>query len=277
MANLKKINVNNQTYDLGITEVASTDAKGLMSAPDKTKLDGLKSGDEYNTELTTIKGNVASVTETADAADALSKSNAATIATHTTNIANNKTAVEAAQAQADKGVADAATAKAAADAAQTDVDAVEGRMDTAESNITAHSSKLTELEGKLAGVNGAVDSSTFNDLKGRVDAIEAGQNLADMVETKADLDAMATTNLLSGDKIQVLKDEAHGGASTVYNYNGSAFEYIGEYGQNSYSKTEIDNKLTEVESHANKVDFAVADETLTITVKAHAAAETPQA
>lgn len=42
MANLKKINVNNNVYDLGITEVATSEAKGLMSAADKAKLDAMK-------------------------------------------------------------------------------------------------------------------------------------------------------------------------------------------------------------------------------------------
>lgn len=41
MANLTKINLNGEEHSLGITEVATTAANGLMSAADKTKLDGV--------------------------------------------------------------------------------------------------------------------------------------------------------------------------------------------------------------------------------------------
>ena len=41
MANLTKINLNGEEHSLGVTEVATTAANGLMSAVDKTKLDGI--------------------------------------------------------------------------------------------------------------------------------------------------------------------------------------------------------------------------------------------
>lgn len=278
MANLKQINVNNQTYDLGITEVATSEVKGLMSATDKAKLDAMK--DASVSEAAIAAAQKAGDDAQKDATQAL-----ADAATNAAAIAVNSGNITAAKTQADKGVADAATAQAAADAAQSDVDAVEGRVDTledsmstAESNISSHSTKLTELEN---AINQLPTDSAITDLQSKVDAINAGQNLADMVADKTALAALASKvlaeegdikSLNAGDKVQVLADSDHNGAATVYNWTGSAFEYIGVYGQDAYTKSEIDTKLNEVEAHANKVDFSVEGEVLTISVTGHTAA-----
>lgn len=87
-------------------------------------------------------------------------------------------------------------------------------------------------------------------LQEQIDGINAGQNLADIV---ADLTALAnlpTTNLKVGDKVQVLVDNNHNNASTVYNWTGTTFEYIGKYGQDSYSKDQTYTK-NEVNSLLN--------------------------
>lgn len=273
MANLKKINVNNQTYDLGYTEVATSEAKGLMSATDKAKLDAMK-------EASVSEAAIKAAQDAADAAQgdatqalADAATNAAAIAVNSGNITKAQTDATAAgtAAAAAQTAADAADAKAVA--AQTDVDAVEDRMDTAESNITAHSTKLTELENAVKDL--PTDTAITN-LQSQVDALNAGQNLADMVATKAALDAMDTTNLMDNDKVQVLVDETQNGAATVYKFvkpedGAGSFSYIGVYGQDAYTKSEIDVKLSEVEAHANKVTFAVADEVLTISVVGHTA------
>ena len=276
MANLKKINVNNNVYDLGITEVATSETKGLMSATDKAKLDAMK-------EASVSEAAIAAAQKAGD--DAQKDATKAHAATNAAAIAVNSGNITVAKAQADKGVADAATAQAAAEAAdskavaaQNDVDAVEGRMDTAESNITAHGTKLTELEN---AINNLPTDSAITDLQSKVDAINAGQNLADMVADKAALADLASRvlaeegdikSLVAGDKVQVLADADHNGAATVYNWTGSEFEYIGVYGQDAYTKSEIDTKLNEIETHANKVDFSVEGEVLTISVIGHTAA-----
>lgn len=278
MANLKKINVNNNVYDLGITEVATSEAKGLMSATDKAKLDAMK-------EASVSEAAIAAAQKAGDDAQKDATKALADAATNAAAIAVNSGNITAAKAQADKGVADAATAQAAAEAAdskavaaQNDVDAVEGRMDTAESNITAHGTKLTELEN---AINNLPTDSAITDLQSKVDAINAGQNLADMVADKAALADLASRvlaeegdikSLVAGDKVQVLADADHNGAATVYNWTGSEFEYIGVYGQDAYTKSEIDTKLNEIETHANKVDFSVEGEVLTISVTGHTAA-----
>lgn len=86
-----------------------------------------------------------------------------------------------------------------------------------------------------------------NGLQAQIDALNAGQNLADMVATKAALDALSTTNLQNGDKVQVLADETHDSASTVYTLNKPAsgtpsWTYVGKYGQDSYTKSESDGR-----------------------------------
>lgn len=279
MANLKKINVNNQTYDLGYTEVASADAKGLMSSADKSKLDAMKEASV--TEAAIAAAKKAGEDAQTDATKALNDAatNAAAIAVNSSAISEAKTAASAAQDAAD-------AAQEAADAAQDDVDAVEGRVDTletsmgtAESNIQSHSDAISDIQDELKTM---ATSSAITNLQQQIDAVNAGQNLADMVATKAALDTLAAGNdmpegnsykkLNAGDKVQVLADETKNGAATVYNWTGSAFEYIGLYGQDAYTKSEIDTKLSEVEAHANKVDFSVEGEVLTISVVGHTAA-----
>ena len=82
-----------------------------------------------------------------------------------------------------------------------------------------------------------------NTLQSEIDAINAAQNLADIVADLAALNSLDTSKLHSGDKVQVLVDSDHDNASTVYNWNGSAWSYIGQYGQDSYTKSESDNKF----------------------------------
>lgn len=106
-------------------------------------------------------------------------------------------------------------------------------------------------------------------LQSQIDALNAGQNLADMVESQSALDSLDTSNLESGDKVQVLKDEDHGDASTVYRLVKTAstdgtetveWEYIGEYGQDSYTKSEADELFVENSQIKQTVDSAKADE-----------------
>ena len=83
-------------------------------------------------------------------------------------------------------------------------------------------------------------------LQSQIDGINAGQNLVDIVATKSALLNLSTTNIKTNDKVQVLADESvdvTNPPSTVYNWNGSSWTYIGPYGQDSYSKSETDNLL----------------------------------
>lgn len=131
-------------------------------------------------------------------------------------------------------------------------------------------SALSDLETAITTAYTAVD----NDLQSQIDAINAGQNLADIVDLIGDLKSHSVANLQPregsdtvGDKIQVLHDKtdssgtvvpAADGVATVYELvhgtidrttypkdqpsdtSGYYWHYIGEYGNDSYSKSESD-------------------------------------
>lgn len=85
--------------------------------------------------------------------------------------------------------------------------------------------------------------SADNNLQSQIDGINAGQNLADIVTDLTALGNLDTTKLQSGDKVEVLSDSNHDNVSTVYNWNGTAFVYIGAYGMDSYTKAQMDTYL----------------------------------
>lgn len=97
------------------------------------------------------------------------------------------------------------------------------------------------------------------DLQGQIDAINAGQNLADIVGTFADLENYNTEYLHVGDKIEVMQDETHSNSSTVYNWNGTTFEYVGSFGGgggggNSYTKAESDERYAKKDETYTKLE-----------------------
>lgn len=135
----------------------------------------------------------------------------------------------------------------------------------------------------VAAVTAAI-TALENSTQSLIDAINAGQNLADIVDSKSDLIALSTTDLKAkgeykkgssgatwsaGDKVQVLHDKTkadgtqdatvgYKGIPTVYELvkgtatantqdaqstsnNAYYWDYIGEYGSDSYSKSEVDS------------------------------------
>lgn len=85
--------------------------------------------------------------------------------------------------------------------------------------------------------------SKVTDLQSQIDGINAGQNLADIVANLTALNNLDTTKLQSGDKVEVLSDSDHDNVSTVYNWNGTIWQYIGAYGTDSYTKAQMDSAL----------------------------------
>lgn len=76
-----------------------------------------------------------------------------------------------------------------------------------------------------------------------ISKIKSVQNCVDTVATYSALQSYVTTNLDVNDKIQVIADENYSNATTIYNWTGSAWEYVGAYGGNSYTKTQTDTLL----------------------------------
>ena len=86
--------------------------------------------------------------------------------------------------------------------------------------------------------------SDVDTLQNDVDNLKSVQNVVDVVATYSALQSYDTSKLYVEDKVQVIADESHDGASTIYNWDGSAWQYIGAYGTNTYTKTEVDTKLS---------------------------------
>lgn len=87
-------------------------------------------------------------------------------------------------------------------------------------------------------------SNDILSLQTSVSDLKSVQNVVDVVSTYADLQSYDTTKLETNDKIQVIADETHDGSSTIYKWDGSAWIYIGAFGGNSYTKPEVDTKLS---------------------------------
>ena len=87
----------------------------------------------------------------------------------------------------------------------------------------------------------------FENLQAEIDAIEASQNLADIVADLTSLNNLDVTDLEDGAKVEVLIDSDHNNVSTIYNLvksGGShSWEYVGVYGVDTYNKTQIDQLL----------------------------------
>ena len=78
-----------------------------------------------------------------------------------------------------------------------------------------------------------------------LDNLSSVQNVVDVVATYADLQSHDKDYLEENDKIQVIADETHDGASTIYNLEfDRTWKYIGAFGTNSYTKAEVDTKLS---------------------------------
>ena len=121
-------------------------------------------------------------------------------------------------------------------------------------------------------INAKADKTTVEGINTRVGALETDiadlesvQNVVDVVATKSALNSYDTTKLDVNDKVQVIADETHDGASTIYNWNGSAWQYVGAFGGNSYTKaetynkTQIDSALSDKADKSNTYTRAVID------------------
>ncbi len=87
-------------------------------------------------------------------------------------------------------------------------------------------------------------TSADNNLQSQIDAIEATQNVVDLVGTHAELMNYDTSKLKENDKIQVLQDETKENQSTIYSFVDSNWIYVGHIGS-YYTKAEVDTKISE--------------------------------
>ena len=106
-------------------------------------------------------------------------------------------------------------------------------------NVTINNDKIAVVSDITA--EATARGNADNNLQSQIDAINAAQNLADIVADLTALNNYDTSGLEVNDKVEVLSDSNHDYSATVYNWTGSAWQYIGKYGD-SYSKAESDAK-----------------------------------
>lgn len=131
---------------------------------------------------------------------------------------------------------------------------VDGKLDLkADKSNTYTKTEVDEkdlnLAGQIAGarleLNNRINTTDgiLTATQAEVAKLKSVQNVVEVVATKSALNSYDTTKLDVNDKVQVIADETHDGASTIYNWSGSAWVYVGAYGTNSYTKQESDNKF----------------------------------
>lgn len=136
---------------------------------------------------------------------------------------------------------------------------IKGRIKKNETDIASVETSITNINNAIGTdatpntITGRITALEDADYQSQIDAINAGQNLADIVADLSALNSLSTTNLHSGDKVQVLVDSNHSNASTVYNWTGSSWSYIGKYGQDGYTKSQEDLLLAAKENKSNKI------------------------
>ena len=166
---------------------------------------------------------------------------------------------------------------AAETAAKNYTDAEIRNLDASLGDGTKLISTITETDGKLSAYTGPTILDTVNatdniptsnavktyadnintDLQNQIDNLKSVQNVVEVVGTKAALNALPKTDYDAGDKVQVIADESLTDSPTsVYELNAArnAWDYVGAYGGNSYTKTEADarfvNRNVQVNGHA---------------------------
>lgn len=159
------------------------------------------------------------------------------------------------------------------------VDAITTNATQTNQSIPTDYAVKTYVDGKTDTLtqNVATLQSKDNDLQSQIDGINAGQNLADIVNNTTELEAYDVSRLKAkddfqhgeegetwaiGDKVQVLGDanvqssvyelikgtKPEGEANSIQSTNNTNYywHYIGVYGTNAYTKGEIDTKVGEI-------------------------------
>jgi hypothetical protein len=128
-------------------------------------------------------------------------------------------------------------------------------------------SARVELDNKINNTNTQLEitNDKVTTLQNDVADLKSVQNVVEVVATYSALNSYDTTKLDANDKVQVIADETHSGASTIYNWDGTQWQYVGAFGGNSYTKAEtynkaqIDSALSDKADKSNTYTRAVID------------------
>lgn len=147
-------------------------------------------------------------------------------------------------------------------AKQEDVTPLQGDVATLKTDNTKNKEDIASLKSdntaNKAGISALKTDNTKNKenivgLQNQIDAINATQNVVDIVGTKAELNAYETKDLHANDKIEVLVDESQNDANTIYEWNGNAWSLIGSKAP-YYSKAESDARYNELKAKSYDKD-----------------------
>lgn len=172
------------------------------------------------------------------------------------------------------------------------IDAITENATQTNQSIPTDFAVKTYVDSKTSTLNKNITDlqTKDNDLQSQIDGINAGQNLADIVNNTTELAEYNVSNLKAkddfqhgtegatwsiGDKVQVLGDanvqscvyELIKGTkpeseenSIVSSTNGYYWHYIGVYGTNAYTKSEIDTKVGDINNALDtKADQSYVD------------------
>ena len=76
--------------------------------------------------------------------------------------------------------------------------------------------------------NTAANKGYVDALQKRIDTIKAGEDVVDVVGTKAELDSYDTSKLTNGDVVKVLTDETSNNITTYYRWTNSSWTFVGQ-------------------------------------------------
>lgn len=128
--------------------------------------------------------------------------------------------------------------------------------------------EATTRADAISGLQNALETETENrtsadnHLQTQIDAIEATQNVIDLVSNYTALTEYNTSSVKPHDKIQVINDETSGYQTTIYSWENSAWSGIGLFGP-YYTQAQVDNLYNELDN--TKQDNLSAGDGIAIT------------
>ena len=138
------------------------------------------------------------------------------------------------------------------------VSALQTNIDT---EATTRANAISGLQQNLA-TETENRTNADNHLQEQIDAIEATQNVIDLVSNYAALTEYNTSSVKPHDKIQVINDETSGYQTTIYSWENSAWSGIGLFGP-YYTQAQVDNLYNELDN--TKQDNLSAGDGIAIT------------
>ena len=102
--------------------------------------------------------------------------------------------------------------------------------------------------------NTAANKGYVDALQKQIETIKAGEDVADVVGTKAELDSYDTSKLTDGDVVKVLTDETSNNITTYYRWTNSSWTFVGQ--ADHYVRTLNDGNKVYIHNGEEQTDLA---------------------